>query len=83
MDEHDVAGREVMSAGVDAALHLCGRDRLAVRVAGGVDDDAGAEEALERQLVDRFGRRAGDRRVVVLGRVDMGRVVRAERDQLA
>ena len=43
-----------------------------------VEHDARREEPLQRQLVDRLRRLAADRRVVVPGRVDVGRVVGAE-----
>ena len=43
-----------------------------------VEHDAVGEEPLERQLVDRLARLAADPRVVVVGRVDVRRVVRAE-----
>ena len=81
--EHDVARLELVVGGRDGGLHLLSRDCVAVRLAGEIDADSATEEPLERKLVDRRRRRSCDRRVVVVGGVDVGRVVRAERHELA
>ena len=71
-------------AGVgDALLHLRAGDRIAVGLCARVDHDARPVKPVEGQLVDRRCRRAGDARVVVPRRVDVGRRVRADRQPFA
>jgi hypothetical protein len=69
---------QVVSDALELLLHLLDRDRVAVGLRPEVQDHRRSVEPLERQLVDRLRRLAGDRRVVVVGRVDVCGVVRAE-----
>ena len=57
-DQHDVERPELVAGGRERGLDLGARDRVAVRLGREVEHDAGREEPLERQLVDRLRRLA-------------------------
>ena len=81
--EDDVARAQRVARVGDALLHLIAGDRIAVGLRARVDHDARPVEPVEGQLVDRRRRRAGDARVVVPRRVEVGRCVRADRQPFA
>ena len=81
-DEDDVVRPEVVARGRDRGLRLLGGHRIAVGLGRHVEDHARRMEPRQRELVDRLRALVADRRVVVPGRVDMGRVVRAEAREL-
>ena len=56
-DEDDVALGQLVAGRRERLLDVAAPDRVAVRAAVEVEDDAGAEEPVERQLVDRLRRR--------------------------
>jgi hypothetical protein len=53
-DENGVAGLELLAAGGNPVLHLREADGVAAGLLVCVDDDAGPEELLERELFDRL-----------------------------
>jgi hypothetical protein len=63
---------------LELGLEVRRLDRLAVGALVEVEHHSRAQEPVERQLVYRPRGLAGDRRVVVVGRVEMGRVVGPE-----
>src|SRR5690606_14032101 len=80
-DESDVPFPDLVADAIQFALDVCGGYRVAVLPLMEVEHEPGPEEPVQRQLVDRAGGFATDRRVVVIRRIDVSRAVGPEQGE--
>ena len=83
LNENDIERLQLMTNPRELRLHLSSADDMAVRAIRKVEFHAGAEEQVQRCLVDRRGRGSATigRRMIMPRRVHMRAIVRGKRQR--